>query len=130
MSEGAAWATPIHLEVRGPRDASLVVDGVDILPVVRAQSFDFHADARSAPVLTIHAVRPFIYDGPAEIRVMVDPLVTLVEFLNDVDPAELEAAALDGSGGLGGPSTGQCFLNALKAMARSALQPESVDATQ
>lgn len=124
MTEGS-WATPIHLEVRGPRDASLTVDGVDILPVVRARSFDFHADANSVPALTIHAVRPFTYDGPAEIHVTVDPLVTMVEFLNAVDPADLEAAALEKIGGLGGPSTGQCFLLTLKEMAEAALKVDA-----
>lgn len=116
------WATPIHLEVKGPRDASLVVDGVDILPALRARAFDFHADGKSAPVLTIHAVRPFIYDGPAEIRVTADPLVALVEFLNGIDPADLEAAALERAGGFAGPSTGACFIAALKEMAMAAMQ--------
>lgn len=121
----SAWATPIHLEIRGVGDAALVVDGVDLIPALNVQAIDFHAEPNTVPIVTLHAIKPFTYDGPAEINHTVDPLVSLVGFLDAVDPTELEAAALERIGGLGGPTTGQCFLSALKDMAEAAMKVDA-----
>lgn len=48
------------------------------------------------------------------------PPLSVMEFLDHIDPKELEGAALEHGGGLGGPGVGETFLIALKAMARDA----------
>ncbi len=45
------------------------------------------------------------------------PGPTIADFLDAIDPQELEQAALEHVGGFGGPSTGEAFLLALKKMA-------------
>jgi hypothetical protein len=46
------------------------------------------------------------------------PIDEILDFINCLEPQELEQRALRLGGGLGGPSTSECFLGALSAMAR------------
>lgn len=113
--------SPVRLEVRGPGDAVLIQDGVDLMKTIGGvASVTLHANGKAPPTVTLELFKPFTYEGPAEINALRadPPVVTIVEFLNAVQPADLEAAALEAGGGLGGPGVGESFLMALKAMAK------------
>lgn len=55
--------------------------------------------------------------GPVSVTTAKPPALSIRDFLDSIDPAALEEAALGHAGGLCGPSTGECFLLALTAMA-------------
>lgn len=57
------------------------------------------------------------HDGAPQVVVRTPKGLSIMEFLEAIDPEELAAAALQVSGGLAGPTVGEAFLIALKTMA-------------
>jgi hypothetical protein len=94
------------------------IDGVDIADRVRRVSVD--SAAGEVPKVFLELLGEGRIEGEGIVTQMIDldQRQVVAEWLGTLDAGALESAALDLCGGLGGMSTGEAFLEALKGYVR------------
>jgi hypothetical protein len=87
----------VHIDAQ-PGSAVISLDGIP-LPAGQVTAYTLHHDVQaSLPTLVLHTRQPAgtAFDGLARVAVAEqDPTAAVIAFLQSVDPAALEAAALN-----------------------------------
>lgn len=100
--------------VSGP-GSSIEVDGQ---PVKNVRSIAVKAEVGEATKLYVEMIGEGTIEGEGVVHVVRDDnRSTVADWLANIDPDELEKAALDHMGGLAGGSTGAAFLDVLRGWA-------------